>query len=95
MKNIILITCLTFSGCVVIPEKRYIYDKDCDIRYKQYTLKAEEYRNYQAHCNVSEECILALLFVPVTSLVISGSVVIVGNVVNWLEKEGACYFKNN
>ncbi len=94
MKYIILVICLFISGCAVVPEKIRVYDKDCDISYKQYSLKIEEHNYIIDSCDSNEKCIVEILFIPVTSFVISGSVVIVGNVVNWLEKEGACLLKN-
>ncbi len=45
------------------------------------------------HCS-SPECLLTLalsaLLVPVTSIIVSGSIVIVGNTVHWIEKQGKC-----
>ena len=45
--------------------------------------------NVTANCQ-NEECIVALLVPSVASAVVSGSIVIVGNVVYWLEKQGKC-----
>ncbi len=45
--------------------------------------------------NCSEpECVLvvalSLVAIPVTSFIVSGSVVVVGNTVHWIEEQGSC-----
>ena len=42
----------------------------------------------------NEACIAALLSIPMQALV-AGSIVIAGNAVFWLEKEGKCILKTN
>lgn len=76
------------------------YDEKCDLLTKQYRLEfsmEEADRILAALGPVScddSECVLAQLLaataVPVTSFVVSGSVVVVGNTVNWIEQQGKC-----
>ena len=46
----------------------------------------------------SPECFLlvplGLLAISVTSIIVSGSIVVVGNTVHWIEREGRCYNSN-
>ena len=73
---------------MVVPKKVMVYDKACDIHYRQLSLTMEELNGFY-NCQ-DEMCMAGLLAVPVVSAFVSGSIVVVGNVVYWLEKEGRC-----
>ncbi len=42
------------------------------------------------HINTSDEMMVLLVAVPAASLIVSGSVSVIGNVVHWVEKQGRC-----
>lgn len=88
--KIALVTVITFllSSCCYYPKKVEFYDEDCQIESKKLVLEATLV-NVTANCQ-NEECIIALLVPSVASAVVSGSIVIVGNIVYWLEKQGKC-----
>lgn len=89
--NLVAICCFV-SACMIVPKQVSRYDADCNIHYKQLRLTEIELNNFNA-CN-DEACLVVLLAIPVASTIISGSIVIAGNVVYWLEKEGRCLLKD-
>ncbi len=84
------------SSCVVYPEVTRYYDEDCKIEARQLELKSEQLTN--ADCSgggaFSGACWAALLGVGAASTIVSGSIVVVGNTVFWLEKKGKCIAKS-
>jgi hypothetical protein len=86
---------LALSGCVYVPRVNERYDPDCQITSRQYELQPVVMARLD-HCR-NEECAAALVFagaVAATSAVVSGSIVVVGNVAYWLEKQGRCQRKS-
>jgi uncharacterized protein involved in cysteine biosynthesis len=81
------------NGCAFYPQQVEHYDSRCKIHYKQLVLKQSGFGMRIEHCE-NEGCIAALLSIPVQALV-AGSVVIAGNTVYWLEKEGECLLKDD
>jgi hypothetical protein len=79
---------------VVLPE---VSDNDddlhCDLVTDSYTLTVEGGGGgtvaTPSGCN-DAACILVFFAVPLGSLVVSGSIVAVGNTVHWIEKQGRC-----
>ena len=92
MLPLLIVLCIT-AGCVFYPRHVHHYDADCQIRYKQLVLETNSMHGIQFHC-ADEGCIAALLFISAEALV-AGSLVIVGNTVYWLEKEGRCALKKD
>jgi hypothetical protein len=79
------------SGCVFAPRTISVYDPDCQITSRQMILQAEQ-MPVMGHCR-GEECgaMLAVFgAVSAATAVISGSIVVVGNVVYWFEKQNQC-----
>ncbi len=78
------------SACVVVP----VVDKDeaesstCKTYTKSMSLEMVT-GNPGGGCN-NNECIAALLVVFAGSAIISGSIVLTGNTVHWLEYQGTC-----
>jgi hypothetical protein len=68
-----------------------VYDSDCDIKFKQFKVKKSDNWPQIDDCE-NEACIAKLLSIPMDALVV-GSIVVVGNTVFWLEKEGKCLVK--
>lgn len=79
------------QACVFVPRTTTAYDEQCQFYTRQMTLEPA-YIGALGSCS-GRQCgyVLATLgAVAAASLVVSGSVVVVGNVVYWLEKQGKC-----
>ena len=83
------------QACVYVPRTREVYDAGCQVVYKQMVLEAVQMRGAE-ECTrgpASAECLVTALgsgFTVVASAVVSGSIVIAGNTLYWLEKQGSC-----
>jgi hypothetical protein len=86
---------LALSACVYVPRvEEDRASSNCNTYTKSLTLeKIEVHRNLSVRCN-NEECLAALLatatVVSAGSAIISGSIVLTGNTVHWLEYQGTC-----
>ena len=79
------------GGCVYMPETTVVYDPDCGIYERRMTLEAYQVGSLMG-CR-DEGCVTTLVVMGVASAasaIISGSVMVVGNVASWLEKKGRC-----
>jgi hypothetical protein len=79
------------GGCVVVPATRDVYDADCRMMRREVTLETAVLGQFYG-CS-GQECSVLLVTMGVisaASLVVSGSMAIVGNVVYWLEHESNC-----
>ena len=110
-KNIfILIQSLIFCSCLVLPKTETASVKNCELETKSWTLEVHEIglNNECYGCGdfvrgilecggKSEECIAFVAGVSIGWTVIAGSVVVSGNTIHWLEKQGSCEdsFLNN
>jgi hypothetical protein len=86
----VLAACL-LAGCVVVPVTRDVYDPDCRLMRREVTLEAAMLGQF--HSCSGQECSVLLATLGVVSaatLVVSGSLAVVGNVVYWLEHEANC-----
>lgn len=85
------------SGCVFYPRTIEYYDAECEIRYRQLVLKTEPMQIACSGANPSDPqghaCLAAILAISAGSGVVSGSIVVVGNTVYWLERRGKCLAK--
>lgn len=79
---------LALSGCMVVP----VLDNDkaastsCETYTKSMSLKTV---SWQPSCN-NEECLATVVVIGAGSVLVSGSIVLVGNSVHWLEYQGTC-----
>ena len=81
----------SLQACVVVPRTTEVYDERCRVASKQMDLEAVQIAAIQGCSNSGCGVLLAAAGAPaVASTVISGSIVVVGNVVYWLEKQGRC-----
>ncbi|MDH4284389.1 MAG: hypothetical protein OEV35_03635 [Gallionellaceae bacterium] len=83
------------QACIYIPVTKEVYDEDCKIVSKHMELTPVQIASI-SHCN-QNECVAILTAATATaaaSAVISGSIVVVGNVVYWFEKQGQCIRKS-
>jgi len=81
---------LALSACAY-PRAVSVYDAECQVERRRLVLEVAEYNRVRG-C-VNEGCVAQLVFegaVLATSTVISGSIVLVGNIVYWLEQKRGC-----
>jgi hypothetical protein len=87
----LLLLPVLLAGCVFTPRAINVYDPDCQISSRQLILQAEQ-MPVMGHCR-GEECGAMLVVfgaVSAATAVVSGSIVVVGNVVYWFEKQNQC-----
>lgn len=83
------------AACVVVPVTRDVYDPDCRMMRREVALEAAMLGQF--HSCAGQECSMLLATLGVVSaatLVVSGSLAIVGNIVYWLEHEANCRRRN-
>ncbi|MEH6629051.1 MAG: hypothetical protein V7739_21665 [Motiliproteus sp.] len=84
-----LMALLVISGCgFFYPQEVEFYDEDCQIVDRKYVLRSAAIGGVALRCQ-NEGCLIALI-PAVASAVVAGSIVVVGNVIHWLEKRGRC-----
>ncbi len=86
-----LLIAAALSSCVVVPVTRDVYDPDCRLMRREVTLEAAVLGQF--HSCGGQECTMLLVTlgaVSAATLVVSGSLAVVGNVVYWLEHEANC-----
>lgn len=84
-------TSALLQACVYVPITKEVYDADCRITSKHMELEPVQIAAI-SHCS-HNDCVAILAVATATaatSAVISGSIVVVGNVVYWFEKQGQC-----
>jgi hypothetical protein len=84
------VACL-LSACVYVPRTVEVRDPECGVVSRQMRLELEQVA-YVSGCR-NESCALAVAgagVVGAASAVVSGSIVLVGNMLYWLEKQGRC-----
>ena len=80
------------AGCIVVPQTREVYDPDCRIMRREVTLEPTVVSGFVG-CSGDRDCaalLAAMGLVSAASLVVSGSVAIVGNAVYWFERQANC-----
>jgi hypothetical protein len=82
---------LALSACVMVPRTVQRHDPACGIVARQMTLQAVQIASISGCSNQGCATFVAIAAVTgLASTVISGSIVLVGNVVYWLERRGQC-----
>lgn len=79
------------AGCVMVPRTVARYDPECRIVRRQMTLQPVQIASIGGCSN--EGCATLVAVAAVTgaaSMVVSGSIALVGNVVYWAEWQGRC-----
>jgi hypothetical protein len=82
---------IALQACVIVPTTTEAYDADCRVMTKTMELEPIQIASIR-NCSNSG-CAAVLVAAGATaavSAVISGSIVVVGNAVYWLEKQGRC-----
>ena len=88
---VLALVAVALAGCVYLPRTTEVYDEQCRISAKQMTLEVQQLGGF-FHCT-NDGCaalLVAMGAVTVASAVVSGSIVLTGNVVYWFEKRGRC-----
>jgi len=79
------------AGCVYVPRTTEVYDRECRITARQMTLDMQQVGVFGACSNQGCAAMLVTFgAVTVASAVVSGSIVVAGNIVYWFEKRGRC-----
>lgn len=79
------------SACIVVPQTQSVYDPDCQVMTRQVTLETAVVGGFTRCVGDGCAAMLATMgFVTAASVVVSGSIAVVGNAVYWLEKQGQC-----
>ena len=82
---------VALQACIVVPQTREVYDPECRMLTRQMTLETAVLGGFQS-C-AGDACVAMLAAagaVTAASVVISGSIALVGNVVYWFERQGQC-----
>ena len=85
---------VAIGGCVYTPSVVTRYDEQCDIELKKMELTEKQLSLLEdSHCTHAVDCTavvaVQVLAAPV-SAVVSGSIVLVGNTIFWMQKQGQC-----
>ncbi len=82
---------LLLAGCLVVPQTVETYDPDCRMRTKQVVLETAVVGGFTSCAGEGCVAMLATMgFITAASVVVSGSIAVVGNVLYWAEKQGQC-----
>ena len=84
---LVLILTFNLAACLFVPETTANKNNDCQLVTKKWSL---EFKKADISGRVEGEILVAIGAVAVGSLVVSGSVVVVGNSIHWLEQQGFC-----
>ncbi len=84
----LLVGVLMLTGCFYYPRQVSFYDTDCQIVVRKLVMAETGLGIVTVQCQ-NEACLLPLIPVAASAL-IAGSIVVTGNVIFWLEKQGAC-----
>ncbi|MEY8263015.1 MAG: hypothetical protein RPR98_02320, partial [Bermanella sp.] len=96
MKLILILLSMTFvSSCAFVPSssgKQGLYN-ECDMSTKKLSLKKigdSDFCFKGAKLNELVGCLVVGGFVGSTSAVVSGSIVLIGNTIHWMEYQATC-----
>lgn len=66
------------------------YANDCEMKTRKLTLENEQLGFFDCNQGSAEACLILVAGVPVATLAVSGSVVLLGNTLHWVEYHGRC-----
>ena len=79
------------ASCIVIPQTEVVYDPACQVHTRQVTLQAAYLGGFQSCAGEGCAAMLATMgIVTAASVVVSGSIALVGNIVYFMELQGRC-----
>ena len=86
-----ILAAASLAACVYVPRTTEVYDDECRIQAKQMTLDVQQVGVFlHCHDRACGAVLVTLGAVTVASAIVSGSIVVAGNVVYWFEKRGRC-----
>jgi hypothetical protein len=86
----ILILSIALCGCIYLPVTKTYHNEECGT-YRRMTLEAHQVVAFVGCVNEGCAHLLVLAgFVTAASAVVSGSVVVIGKMVYWIEKKAHC-----
>lgn len=90
LRWMVLVSCLfVLQSCAFTPKKVVDRSQSCKLSTPKLTLEANK-MDIPNKC-VDRLCLVTLgVVVPASSFVLSGSIVVAGNVVRWVEYQGSC-----
>ncbi len=83
------LSCLLLSACVVVPVTTEGYDPDCQVITHHMALEVRQAQGL-LNCEGRDDCLRQYLAIFGVTAAVSGSVMLVGNVVYWAEERAAC-----
>jgi hypothetical protein len=86
-----LLALTLLTACVMVPVTQEVFDPDCNAMRRQIVLEPTAVGYFQA-CG-GRDCsalLVAMGAVTAASLVVSGSIAVVGNVAYWAEHKASC-----
>lgn len=92
--RVLVLACVSLCSCIFLPHSTTRFDPACGITERHMTLQAYQIAAFGGCRN--EGCVELLVLtgvVSAASLVVSGSVVVVGEAVYWLEAKRQCLGK--
>jgi hypothetical protein len=92
MRRTLALACIaSLQACVFVPRTTKVFDPGCQVVSNRMVLQEVQIEAIH-RCN-NEHCIALVMGAGLTaaaSAVISGTIVVAGNVAYWLEKQGQC-----
>ena len=81
---------LNLIACAFVPkvDHKQDYAKHCEMYTEELTLDSISMGGLD--CGGNSTCVAVAGIVPVTTFLVSGSIVLVGNTLHWLEYQGSC-----
>jgi hypothetical protein len=79
------------QACVVVPRSTQFYDPQCQVMANRMVLEEVQIAAIQ-HC-ANEGCVAMVLaagLVTAASVMISGTIVVAGNIAHWFERRAGC-----
>ncbi len=87
---ILILLAILLTGCeVFVPRQVEFYDEECQIVTRKLELESIGIYGVTISCH-NEGCLIPLI-PAAASAIVSGSIVVVGNVIYWFEKQGRCH----
>ena len=86
----LLVILLSLQACFTVKSMPNT-DASCKLYTKELTLTVDDSEYYHYYSPQStEDALIVLVGIPAVSYIVSGSIVVIGNVVHWVEKQGRC-----
>jgi hypothetical protein len=93
IRTLIIILCvICLSSCIVLP-KETTDGNSCILETKKRTLEFKQINGVFVGGCSGDNCtaeLIVLAAVPIGSALVSGSIVVVGNTIHWMEYQGRC-----